>query len=108
PRRRDARVVAGGLPLLQPLLGRGETVARGRPLLAKLVSIGIRRPAPLRWLGRSRPARRRRPPPRARGPLAEHAFHVALTRHEAFEARAPRALDELLPRLAVLDELMPK
>src|SRR2546422_237357 len=83
-------------------------VAQGRTLLAQLVGLRVRRPVALRRLGRRgrRGPRRHGAPPRARRPLAEHALHVPLTRHEALQARSHRALHELLPRLAVLDELM--
>src|SRR5439155_13648778 len=95
-----------GLALLEPLLERAEPVAQGRDFLAQFVGLRLRSDVALGGLGRGRRRARHRSPPRARRPLAEHTLHVALTRHEALEARAHRALYELLPRLAVLDELV--
>src|SRR4029450_4060493 len=45
-------------------------------------------------------------PARARRPLAEHAVGFPLARHDRVEARLHRGLEELLPGLPVLDELV--
>src|SRR5438093_1455156 len=45
-------------------------------------------------------------PPRATHPLLEDALHLALVGDDALEARLHRALQEVLPGLAVLDELV--
>ena len=55
-------------------------------------------------LGRRAPLAR--PPPRARRPVAEDPLGVALAGHDALEARLHRLLHEVLPGLAVLDELV--
>src|SRR5678815_3407943 len=88
-------------PLLQSLFQSAELLAQGEDLIAE--GIAFRGLGPLLRL---RLGGRAVQPPRPRGPFAEHAVGLALARHDAVEARLERALDEVLPRLAVLDELV--
>src|SRR5213075_2540391 len=75
-------------------------------LFAEPVGVGLR--AVALGLGAGPEARRghQAPPPRATHPLLEDALHLALVGDDALEARLHRALQEVLPGLAVLDELV--
>src|SRR6266850_2524084 len=105
---RERRLLRLGLALLQPVLQRAEAVAQGRDFLAQLVGILGHRGAVALGLGGRRGRRRdaHRPPPGPHRPVAEDPLHVALAGDHAFQARAHRLLHEVLPALAVLDELM--
>src|SRR5262249_18319300 len=71
-----------------------------RPCLAELVGVG------LGAVAARLDARPGYPPPRSRRPVLEDALHLPLARDDALETRLHRPLNEILPRLAVLDELM--
>src|SRR5262249_7107863 len=100
------RLFRFGSPLLetilkgaQPLTQRGDFVSQSVGIRLGSVALGRFGLAPRLGARPRRPAGSRRP-------LAEHAFHLALTGDDTFQARFHRALDEVVPRLAVLDELM--
>src|SRR4030095_13566471 len=67
---------------------------------------GLRLAGSVRLLLALRLRGRRGHPARPRGQLAEHPFRLALARHDPREIRRHGLLNEVLPRLAVLDELM--
>src|SRR5262245_26743569 len=87
-------------PPFQSLFQSAEPFAQRRDLLAE--ALGVRLRALALGLGA------RHGPSRPRRPVAKHLLHLALVGHDPFQARLHRALDEILPRLAVLDELMEK
>src|SRR5215470_6791321 len=109
PRARGKSRAPGGgtrsrsaLPLLlQAILEGAELLAQGRDLVAQGIRFGGL--ASLLGLGIGRRAVQ---PPRARRPLAHDAVGLALAAHDPLETRLERALDEVLPGLAVLDELV--
>src|SRR4030066_336387 len=81
-------LVAGARRFWEPLLERAQPLAEQRDLLPQ--ALGLVLGAVALALGpRRRGARRQAPPPRARGPVLEHALHLTLVRHPALEARPP-------------------
>src|SRR5207244_9502033 len=94
------------LALLQPLFERLEALPQRGHFFAQPIRVHLGRPVTL-GLGAGSEARagHHAPPPRATHPLLEDALHLALVGDDSLEARLHRALQEVLPGLAVLDEL---
>src|SRR5260370_8658731 len=90
-------------PLFQPpLFERLERLAQRGDFLPECLGVLRRLGLPLRLaLGR-----RGRQPPRPCAPFTEDAIGLALARHDPLEARLERFLHEVLPTLAMLDQLM--
>src|SRR6266851_1583826 len=89
-------------PLFQPLFERLELLAQRGDFLPECLGVLRRLGLPLRLaLGR-----RGRQPPRPCAPFTEDAIGLTLARHDPLEARLERFLHEVLPALAMLDQLM--
>src|SRR5712691_10880054 len=104
PGTRRAVLFRLALPLLETLFERAEALAQRRHLFAQPIGLGLAVALRLRAGG----AGHHGAPPGAARPLLEHALHLALVRDDPLQARLHGPLDELLPRLAVLDELVEK
>src|SRR5262249_40532872 len=89
--------------LLQSLFESAQLLAERRDLVAQRV--GVRGLAPLLRSGLGR-RRRSLQPSRSPRPLAKDAIGLALARQDPLEARLERLLDEILPGLTVLDQLV--